>query len=248
MNNLHQANTNIIRSEDLVHLPSIVQRYLTYAGVVGATEIETVHLKYTGQFRLGLDKPWMALNVEQAYNVYPPEFQWDAKFKLFGIPILSGQDVYKNGYARMIGKLAGLFTFFDVNDDNLLQGTMMRYLQEMVWFPTAYLSEYITWNSVDEQSADATFKWGGKEVTGRFFFDEIGRVVEFRGERYNSEKETHLPWITPMKEYINLAGLNIPSVGIGKWQYPDTVFTYIQMRLTEIHYNELIQSNHSARA
>ena len=145
MNNLHQANTNVIRSEDLACLPSIVQRYLTYAGVVRTTWIETVHLKYTGQFRLGLDKPWMALSAEQVYTVYPPEFQWNARFKLFGIPILLGKDVYKNGHGRRTGKLAGVFTLFDASDENLLQGTMMRYLQEMVWFPTAYLSEYITW-------------------------------------------------------------------------------------------------------
>lgn len=237
MNPQNLTNTGIIRPSDLGHLPQIVQQYLTHTGIVGAPMINTVHLKYVGKFRLGINKAWMTLNADQVYTVNPPGFQWKAVFKRFGFPIMSGQDVYKNGQGRMIGKLGGFFTIFDESDDNLLQGTMMRYLQEMIWFPSAYVNEYIAWKPVDEYSADATFTWGDREVTGRFFFDNMGRLKSFHGMRYNSEKGDYLPWLTPMNEYDTVEKLNLPICGDGIWRYPEGDFTYIHMRLTELHYN-----------
>ena len=142
--------TPMITDETLAGLPPPVQRYLTYSGVIGRPWIRTVKLKYTGQFRLGQDKPWMPMQAEQVYRTDPPGFQWRARFKMFGLPLLSARDTYSNGNGNMFGKLAGLFTVFDEQGAELLQGTMVRYLQEMVWFPTAYLGQYVTWAAVDD--------------------------------------------------------------------------------------------------
>lgn len=35
------------------------------------------------------------------------------------------------------------------------QGTMMRYLNEMTWFPAAFLGENISWKAVDELFASS---------------------------------------------------------------------------------------------
>lgn len=238
---LHLTDTTPITSSQLTHLPDVIQRYLTYAGVVGQPWIDTVHLQYTGQFRLGRDKPWMPIRAEQVYTTNPPGFQWKAHFKMFGLWVMYGQDTYKNGEAHMFGKLAGLFNIFDETGDNLLQGTMMRYLQEMIWFPTAFLSQYILWDAVDDHSADATFTWGDKQVTGRFYFDDVGRVLSFIGQRYNDDKEGVYPWATPMTEYGALDGLQIPVQGCGVWHLPEGDLTYINIGLKSLCYNTPIQ-------
>lgn len=234
--------TDIMRIKDhqLVHLPPVVQKYLKHAGVIGHTRIDTVNLKYKGQFRLGIDKPWMPIRAEQVYTTNPPSFQWKAHFKMFGLWLMYGQDTYKNGEAHMFGKLASLFNIFDETGDNLLQGTMMRYLQEMIWFPTAFLSDYVKWCEVDNHAADATFTWANKQVTGRFYFDDAGRVLSFLGQRYNGDKKGLYPWATPMTEYGSLDGLQIPITGCGVWQLPEGDLSYITVNITAIHYNTSI--------
>src|SRR5688572_1758001 len=91
----------IITDDDLIGLPAPVQRYLRHTGIIGKPRIETVRLKYTGSFRLAIDKPWMPMSAVQIYTTYPPSFQWKAHFKIAGLPLLYGQDTYKNGEGHM---------------------------------------------------------------------------------------------------------------------------------------------------
>jgi len=223
----------------LTHLPEPVQRYLHYSGVMGTPWINTVHLRYQGQFRLGADKPWMAMTADQVYTVDPPGFQWKARFKLLGLPLLAAVDTYADGQGHMFGKLAGMVTMFDARDKQLLQGTMLRYLQEMLWFPTAYLSDYITWQAVDDHAADITFTYAGEQVTGRMFFDDAGRVLSFRAQRYREENgQYHLnTWSTPMTDYAVWGGLRVPCSGSGVWELPDADLVYIRLQVTTIEYN-----------
>jgi hypothetical protein len=231
--------TNKVTDEMIAGLPAPVQRYMNYTGVVGNPWIDTVHLKYTGQFRLGAEKSWMPMQADQIYRTDPPGFQWKANFKMFGLPLMSALDTYSNGEGHMFGKLVGLFTIFDDRSDKLLQGTMVRYLQEMVWFPTAYLGENVTWEAVDDHAADVTFAYAGKQVTGRVYFDDAGRVLSFIAERYGENNGTYRldTWSTPMTEYSIYDGFRVPGVGWGVWQLPEGDLTYIKLRVTNIAYN-----------
>ena len=223
----------------LATLPEPVQRYLAYTGIVGKPWIDTVRLKYSGAFRLAKDKPWMSVYAEQIYTTNPPGFQWRAWFKLFGMPIMSAQDTYKAGQAHMFGILAGLFTVFDARGPELLQGAMLRYLQEMMWFPTAYLSDAISWRGVDDHAVDVTFSDGAEQVTGRLYFDDAGRLISFVADRYreNAGSFTLDRWTTPITEYGTIAGLKLPIGGWGVWQLPDGDLPYIKIRVTDLSYN-----------
>lgn len=238
--------TTHIQEDMLVHVPAPVQRYLRYSGVVGKPWIQSAHLAYEGHFRLGADKPWMAMKADQVYSSEPPGFQWKANFKLFGLPLLSALDTYSDGKGHMFGKLAGLVTMFDASDRELLQGTMVRYLQEMMWFPTAYLSPYITWSAVDDHAADVAFAYGGEQVCGRMFFDDAGRALSFRAERYR-EVAGHYElntWSTPMTDYAVFDGLRVPCSGSGVWELPEADLMYIKMRVTKLEYNVPIRRFH----
>ena len=57
-----------VTQEMLNGLPEPVQRYLDYTGVVGKPWVNTVHLKQTGRFRQGLERPWMPMVAEQSYT------------------------------------------------------------------------------------------------------------------------------------------------------------------------------------
>lgn len=228
-----------ITEEDLIGLPAPVQRYMQYSGVLGKSWIETVRLKYSGKFRLGIDKPWMSLDATQFYTVNPPGFLWKARFKIAGVPFMTATDTYKNGQSQMLGKVAGLFTVVEGHGEEVDQGTMLRYLQEMTWFPIAYLGDNIHWRAVDDHTVDVTLFEGQKEVTGRMYFDDMGRLLTFVAERYagangNYELKT---WSTPITEYAKMNDMMIPVAGIGVWQEPNGDFAYIQVRVSELEYN-----------
>ena len=176
--------TRIVTADMLNHLPEPAQRYLNYTGVVGKPWIDTARVRYTGRFRLAADKPWLPIQAEQVYATNPPAFQWRARFKMFGLWIMHARDTYRHGHGHMFGKIAGLISVFDVRGPEIDQGTRLRYLNEMTWFPIALLSDYITWQAVDEQSFDVTFTDGSQSVTARLVVDALGRLTNFITQRY----------------------------------------------------------------
>jgi hypothetical protein len=237
-------NNRIVTADMLKNLPEPAQRYLNYAGIVGRPWIDTVHIKYEGIFRLGADKPWMPIKAEQFYTTNPPGFHWKARFKMFGLWIVKGDDTYKAGHGHMFGKVAGLYPIFDARGPELDQGTMMRYLNEMTWFPIALLSDYVTWQAVDAHSFDVTFTDCGRSVTARFLIDDAGRLINFVTQRYRENKGTYTldTWTTPMTEYGHLAGLNLPIRGQAVWKLPTGDLPYADFTLNSIEYNVPIES------
>lgn len=229
----------------LQNLPEPAQRYLNYTGVVGQPWINMVRIKYTGIFCLAADKPWLPIKAEQVYTTNPPEFHWKARLKMMGLWIFSGSDTYKAGHGHMFGKVAGLYTVFDERSVEIDQGTMMRYLNEMMWFPIALLSDYITWQAVDDHSCDVTFTDCGKSVTARLIIDELGRMTDFIAKRWYRENKgpyTLDTWTTPMTEWGKLAGLNLPIRVQAVWKLPAGDFPYADVKVTEVEYNGPIES------
>ncbi|MCC7452451.1 MAG: hypothetical protein IT324_33935 [Anaerolineae bacterium] len=238
------SRERLVTADRLQHLPEPVQRYMSYTGVVGQPWIDTVHLTYTGKFRLGADKSWMPMTAEQFYTTNPPGFLWKAHFKLAGLPLMYGQDTYKNGHGHMFGKLAGLITIFDARGDEMDQGTMLRYLQEMTWFPIAMLGDNIRWQAVDDHSTDITFHDADKSVTARMYFDEAGRLTNFVAQRYreNNGQYSLDTWAAPVTAYGMRAGLNLPIGGYGVWKLPAGDLPYIELEMSEIAYNCPLES------
>ena len=223
----------------LENLPAPIQRYLSYTGVVGMQPIKNVQLKYSGKFRTAADKPWMSMVAKQHYNTDPASFVWKANFKIAGLPLLSVTDRYENGKGAMLGKLAGLVTLFNVSEGvELAQGSMMRYLNEVMWFPTAFFSEKITWQAIDDESAQVTYTDFGMSVSARLQIDAEGRLSNFIGERYREVQGSYRldNWSTPIDAYGEFNGLKLPSHGVGMWSLPDGDFSYIELAIEEIIY------------
>jgi hypothetical protein len=243
MSTPHSNQKRLVTADMLTSLPEPAQRYLNYTGVVGQPWINTVRITYGGVFRLAADKPWMPIKAEQFYTTNPPGFHWKARFKMFGMWMVSGSDTYKAGHGHMFGKVAGLYTIFNARGPELDQGTMMRYLNEMTWFPIALLSDYVTWQAVDDRSFDVTFTDCGQSVTARFIVDAAGRLTNFITKRYRENKGSYTldTWTTPMTEYDTLAGLNLPIRGQAVWKLPSGDLPYADFTLSTIEYNGPIE-------
>ncbi len=236
---LHIHPGETVTSEMLEPLPPPIRRYLSFSGVVGKPWISTARVCYSGKFRTGADKPWMGISARQYYTTQPAGFLWNARFKMAGLPILFGQDTYKNGHSRMLGKLLGLFKVVDGSGREVDLGTMMRYLQEMTWFPVSYLDERITWQAVDDHCAEVTFTDYGTSVSARVYVDDGGRMLSFIAQRWGdfNGNPSIQTWATPFCSYAQFAGLTLPAVGRGVWHLSSGDLTYIDVNLTEVEYN-----------
>ena len=221
----------------LADLPEPVQRYLRYSGVVGRSIPRTIRLQQTGRFRTAPDQPWMAITANEYYTTGEPSFLWDATFHMYGLPVLRVRDSYIGGGGRMLGTLVGLVPVVDGQGDGIDQGSMLRYLQEVVWFPAAFLMEEIAFAPIDDHSAEVMFTYGGRTVSGALHVDDEGRPTNFVAERFQSDEAGYATWTTPMTEYGEFEGLLLPVEGKGVWLLPAGEFEYIDVTVTLIEYD-----------
>ena len=229
----------LVSKSMLADLPAPVQRYMSFTDVLGKPWINSVVLNQVGKFRQGIDRPWMPMTAKQIYTISPPSFVWDARFKIVGLPLLRARDEYRFGRGRMHGKLAGLITVFDSQGEKLDQGAMIRYLSEMIWFPTAFLGANITWQAVDSLSSDVQLIDAGKTVSGRLFFDDEGRPTNFTAMRYREiDGDFSLDaWSTPITGYGERAGLKLPTQGQAVWNLQSGDLMYVDLEIKEVEYN-----------
>jgi len=232
-------HSDLVSAERLDGLPAPVRRYMEWTGVVGKPWIHTAWVRQEGRFRQGFDKPWMPMKAEQVFTINPLGMVWQARFWMFGLPLMRARDTYKGGQGHMFGKAAGLFTIFDDRGEQLTQGTLTRFLSEMIWFPIAYLRDNVTWTAVDDHSADVTLTDHGRTAGGRMFFDDLGRPTTFEAMRYKGDNGSYelTPWHTPTTEYGIRGGLNIPVRGEVFWRLPEGDLTYGDFKIVEVEYN-----------
>lgn len=234
-----RTQPTLISEEMLTDLPAPVQRYMRWTGLLGQPWLHSARVFQDGRFRLSADRGWMPMTAEQTFTTNPPGFQWNARFKMFGLPLLSAQDSYREGQGHMFGKMAGLFTIFDDKSEKLTLGAMTRYLSELIWLPAAYLHDFITWEAADHNSATVHFSDAGRTVSGTMHIDDDGRPVAFAAERYREVDGAYelTPWSTPCLAYGQLGGVNLPVRGQAIWHLPGGDLPYVDVTITAVAYN-----------
>jgi hypothetical protein len=237
--NAKREDNSLVTAEMLTRLPPPVQRHLLYAGAVDRPVPRTVRLKYAGRIRQGPDRPWMTLAAEEYYSTAQAAFVWIATIRTAGVPIVTVIDRYQAGRGNIRVTLGGLRVVDDQRGPEIDQGAMMRYLNEMMWFPAAFLGATISWKAIDDHSAEVTLTDHGRRATAVVHFDGAGRLTNFVAQRYRSAGSTYSfdTWSTPMTEYRELAGLRLPARGTGVWNLDDGPFEYIDVAVTDVEYD-----------
>jgi hypothetical protein len=238
----HQKQKPAIVTEEMLQkLPDPVKRYLTYTGVVGKPMVQKVRLKQAGKIRKDATQPWMNFEAKQYYSVSPPGFVWIAYMKIFGLPLVRVRDYYMEGRGNILVKALSLFTVADSGGEKMDQGAMMRYLNEMMWFPSAFLGKNISFESVDDNSASVTLKDMGKSVTATMHFDDEGKLTNFTAPRYRDMGKGRFElenWSTPIRGYGEFEGLRLPIKGAGIWNLKQDDLEYIEAMITDLKYNQ----------
>jgi len=232
------GRAGVVTEEMLAGLPEPVRRYLRYTGVVGRPVPGTIRLHQEGRMRPGPGQPWLPLEAEEHYSVQPPGFVWAGTARLGPVAVARARDMYAEGRGRMLVKVASLWPVADASGEQTDQAAMMRYLSEMIWFPAAFLAGNISFEAVDDSSARVTFTDQGRTATATLFFDEQGRLIDLVAKRYRtadaSDPET---WSTPVTGYGEFEGLRLPTRGKATWKLPGGDLEYIEVTITDLHYD-----------
>jgi len=235
-----EIKNNIIQETDLEGLPPVVKKWLEQSQVIGKERIQAVRLKQTASMRLKEGGPWMSAAVQQYFRVVEPGFIWKVKVNMAPFIYFTGRDKYEDGKGHMLINALSLVKVADASGKEIDQGTLLRYMAESVWFPTAALSRYIKWEEVDAHSARATMTYGGITASGVFTFNEKGEVLNFVAQRYREINGRYLmnTWVVDLKEHKVFNGVKIPSAGEVIWRLETGDFTWYRFEINDIEYNK----------
>ena len=181
----------------------------------------------------------MKTTAEQYFNTQDPAFIWKARVNMMPGLYFAGEDKYYDGKGKMLIKVLSLFPVVDATGAEMDQGTLTRYLGEIIWFPTAALSEYIKWEAIDKNTAKATMNYKGTEASAVFNFTESGKLKSFQCERYYNGPDGYSleNYYAPVWDYKEFAGIKIPTKAKAIWRLNSGDFEYYDMEITDVEYN-----------
>ena len=222
----------IIREDRFEGLPEPVKRYLQYAGVADKRELLRLRISQKGEIKTDNNQKWMPFRAEQFISTITPGFLWRANT----FPILV-RDMFNGKKGSMRINFLGLHNLAVAETREIDQGSLMRYLGEMVWYPTAFLRKEITWHPMDEKSAMAVISAGNIKAEGVFHFNTTGQIEMFSAKRYR-EIHGHFEldkWVAYVEEYREAEGFMIPFKGKVTWKLPEGDLDYFRFELTGYH-------------
>ncbi len=232
--------SDIVTVEDIAHLPEPVQKWLRQSQVIGRERTVAVRLKQEGAFRTKPGGTWMPFQATEYYTVNPPAFIWYTKMDAAPFFSITGRDKYQDGKGNMLIKVLSLFKIADATGPEINQGTLLRFLNEIMWFPSAALSDYIQWKAIDANSAEAIMSYKNVTASAVFYFKERGEFVNMTAERYMDAGGGTFrleKWATPTQEYGEFGGVRVPVKGEGIWKLESGDFSYVRLAIKEIDYN-----------
>ncbi len=109
----------------------------------------------------------------------------------------------------------------------------------MIWYPSAALQEYITWEEINDYSARATMTWQGVSADMVFYFNEQGDMISNLGSRYqevNGHFELH-DWGGTARAYKDFSDIRLQNKADVIWKYETGDFNWLQIEVTEVKFN-----------
>lgn len=230
----------LMRVNSIEDVPMPVQNWLRNCGVNNTFQIKSVYLKQKILMKLKpQQKKWYKATAQQYFTTYPAAFNWSVAMNINSIISMKGRDKLENGNGEMMIKMGSIIPIVNVkNNKKVNEATLQRFLAEIVWFPSAALSSYISWEYIDERSAKATISMNNISTSGTFFFSENGEFKKFSTLRYKDLNDVQpKEWEVEVIKNKVFNKIKIPEEIHVTWKLEDGDFTWLQLKITEIYYN-----------
>lgn len=235
-----EVKYEILDKEKVKNLPKIVQIWINNSGILNRDIINVGKIIQKAKLKMKPEQEdWYEASAIQYSTVKVPAFVWFVDVKMNDLLFVYGRDKYENGKGSMIIKINSLIKVVDEKGAKLDEGTLQRYLGEMVWLPNVALSPYVVWKEINDTVAEATMSYNGVSGTGRFYFNKNGDVVKYQALRYmgNNPDAKKFNWVMTITDYKVFEGVKIPSKMFATWEMENKNWTWIQLEVVDIKYN-----------
>lgn len=235
------VENRILNESDLVNLPVPVKKWLKNCGAIGKPFISLGKVTQTAEMQMKPEQAnWMSATAIQYTTIDNPAFIWSVDVKMNSLLSFQGRDKFDDGNGEMLIKMNSLFNIVNERGEKLDEGTLQRYLGEMVWFPSLALSPFITWQQIDENTAKGTMTYKGNSGSGTFYFNSNGQVTKFSALRYkgNEKDAEKYNWEMNIFDYKTFEGIKVPAKMTSTWKLDDKDWTWLKMEVTDITYNK----------
>ncbi|MBL0074178.1 MAG: hypothetical protein IPP34_21225 [Bacteroidetes bacterium] len=234
------SNSSTINMEQsLPSFPEPVRKWIVKCGALKKQDIRFGRITQHAFMKLKPDQDdWYEATAVQYTSINDPAFIWTVNMKLNSLLWFRGCDKYMNGEGSMMIKANALIPIVNSHGDKLTEGTIQRYLGEMVWFPTLAGSPYVTWQAIDSLTAQATMTYKGVSGSGTFYFNQAGDFVKFVAMRYKDiDKDSRrFPWVLTVNSYKEFEGIRIPSDMNATWKLDSGDFTWLKLVIEDLNY------------
>jgi hypothetical protein len=232
------AASEKVNSGRISTLPPLVQRWLTYAGADEGDIAHAVCLQQEGRMRTSATGRWMKLQAEEWFTTRPPGFIWTVRVCSNSLIQLRGRDSLVQSRGKMLIKLYSLIPVVRATGPEIDQGALVRYLSEIIWFPSAALLDYIRWETAGEGRVRAIIQSGGLTASGIFDINPRGQVVRFEAQRYYHRKEgaTLETWVADIdpESYQTFGLYTIPTRASLTWKLKSGDFNWLHLTVTGV--------------
>ena len=229
--------------EDFSDLPQPIQKYIETCGYIGKPKMNWVCMSYEDvDFKQGKDGPSLKIDYIQYDFVSVPCRMAFIDSSMFGVPF-EGYDSYLHGKGGMKGVVGKVVTIFNETGPHMDQACLVTYLAESLFAPSILLSEYISWEEIDDLHVKAEITYDGQTASGIFTFNEKNEFVSFTTEdrRATNSDGTieHIPWTASCgRDQVAENGISYPTSFSATWHYPDGDFTYFDGEISSVTYDE----------
>lgn len=228
-------------SEDFLHLPVVIQRYIENCGYIGTPKMNYMKIDFKDvDFMQGRNGPTLKIDYTQYNFVADPCRMALIDSSLFGIPF-EGYDYYQNGTGRMKGVIAKAITLFNQTGTDMDKACLATFLSESLFAPTILLQEYITFEEINDYEVKATITCKNQTASGIFTFNNqyemISYVTSDRAFTNSDGTMEYVPWCALCGEYqASVNGVKHPTTFQAVWKYPDGDFIYFNGIVNEVSY------------
>jgi hypothetical protein len=235
-----ESPREMVKAAELAALPPTVRRYMHFYGIeAGQPKHASMQLRWTGEFKLGRDKPWMPIEAVQFDTREPVAriFHMRARMKRV-IPVLA-RDTYVEGHGRMCAKIADLLPVVDASGAELDRGELVTWLNDCVLLaPSMLLGVKTRWSDVDTHTFDVEFSDRGVTVKARVYLDDRSAPLDFEtSDRWLKDPDDpkhaliRAQWRTPVLRYRRVGERDLPALGLATWILESGDFTYARFQL-----------------
>lgn len=239
-NRLKEEGT-IFSSEDFLHLPLAIRRYIEHCGYIGTSQMSYLKMEYHDvDFMQGKAGPSLKIDYTQYDFVSEPCRMALIDSSMFGTPF-EGYDYYRDGVGGMKGVIAKGVTLFHQTGAEMDKACLVTFLAECMFIPSALLQDYIAFEEVSDYEVKATIQYAGQSASGIFTFNEQYEYVLFttndRGVTNADGTMEYVPWSAVCVDYhVSESGIKYPTKFQAVWNYPDGDFVYFNGRISVVSY------------